>query len=109
MRCCRGAAWLARPHNQKVTTMSKTEFERITCDDVRVGDKIARARSHVAKAVVHINEGGSSRRLFFTWHDDARRPGRKYGDNIRPRRDAKLWRVVAKAMSVDAAEGQGRR
>lgn len=73
-------------------------WERVTCHDVSVGDRIARTRTETPQAVVHIHEGQTSRRLFFTykvpeWGRKAAR-NEPWGDNIRPRRTAKLWRVA---------------
>lgn len=73
--------------------MAPTLYERVTCEDVRVGDSIARAKTHEFFAVEAIHEGPLSRRLIFN-----NRPGRydrrPYGFNICPRRTAKLWRIV---------------
>lgn len=55
--------------------------ERITAEDVRVGDRIARARGHEFLRVVRIDEGPVTRRFH--------RAG-----NIRRRRTAKLWRLT---------------
>jgi hypothetical protein len=63
--------------------MATKTFERITCDQVQVGDRISRTRKGEFHPVAKINEGGKSRRLIF--------PG---GFTIRPRRAAKLWREV---------------
>jgi hypothetical protein len=62
--------------------------ERITCDDVRVGDQVARARTHHFLTVEHIDELEKSRRLHVG------KGPQHYGDNIRPRRSAQLWRLV---------------
>jgi hypothetical protein len=59
-------------------------WERVTCDDVRVGDKIARAKTHEPFEVAEISEGEKSRRLIAAG-----------GGSIRPRRAAQLWRVEA--------------
>ncbi len=66
--------------------------QRIVCDEVQVGDYIARTRNAPFLRVVEVREGEKSRRLCFT----APKPGarRDWGENIRPRRDAKLWRLV---------------
>lgn len=102
--------------------------ERITADDVQVGDRIARTRTEVFRLVERIDEGPVSRRLHFgreacpepepktTPEGKHYCPGcwRRYGGdapeasqiaihghgtmgsgNIRPRRTAKLWKVVA--------------
>lgn len=70
-----------------------TKYQRITCEDVKVGDAIARTRSAKFDVVTRIDEGPISRRL---WYGDPyvsamgrHFPGR---GNIRPRRTAKLWR-----------------
>lgn len=59
------------------------QLERITCDDVKVGDRISRNRKGSFNAVAKINEGARSRRLIFAG-----------GVSIRPRRTANLWREV---------------
>lgn len=69
-----------------------TQYQRITCEDVKVGDRIARAKSHPFNEVVEIHEGPVSRRLIFTHAAPEAR--RDWGQNIRPRRTAKLWRIV---------------
>lgn len=62
--------------------------ERITCEDVRVGDRIARTRELAPRCrVTAIDEGPVSRRLHL------RRLDRPQTFNIRPARTAKLWRV----------------
>jgi hypothetical protein len=109
-------------------TSSKPQYERITVEDVQVGDRIARTRTEGANRVESIDEGPTTRRLHFG-HEDCPQPplktaphnGNRYcpgchrwvnsgdnskaivtighgqtgGGNIRPRRTAKLWRVVA--------------
>lgn len=62
------------------------DYERITCDDVIVGDQIARAKTHEFRTVTKIDECYSTRRIYFV-------AGRR-GDNIRPRRETKLWRLA---------------
>lgn len=63
------------------------EYERITCADVKVGDRIAHAKTHKFLMVEHIDECSQTRRLHLTeWIGDWRET------NIRPRRDTKLWR-----------------
>lgn len=80
-------------------------YERITADDVRVGDRIARAKTRNFPRVVAINEGDVSRRFALKYVGDdlpawmSRDPSQleRYGrdaGNIRPRRDARLWRLV---------------
>ena len=68
-------------------------WTRITCDDVKVGDRIARTRTatSVPQEVVEIREGEKSRRLCFTHPEPGAR--RDWGQNIRPRRTAALWRL----------------
>jgi hypothetical protein len=66
-------------------------WERITCDDVRVGDRVARARTHEAWEVFQIDEAPKTRRLHVVI------PGKDFPNgfvrhNIRPRRTALLWR-----------------
>ena len=77
------------------------DAERITCADVAVGDRIARTRTEPFPRVTTIDEGPVSRRLHLeyvagdvpTW---AESPGFGYNaGNIRPRREAKLWRLSA--------------
>ena len=72
------------------------DAKRITCEDVRVGDRIARAKTHTFEEVVEIQEGPISRRLCFTPSepDAGARSRRDWGRNIRPRRTAKLWVLV---------------
>lgn len=96
-----------------------TKHERITVDDVQVGDQVARTRSALFCRVETIDERQVTRRLHFApqpcpvvaMHEDSthcpychRTPaqivamgghGKVGGGNIRPRRTAKLWRVVA--------------
>ena len=69
------------------------QYERITADEVEVGDRIARTRNAKFTEVVAIDEGPVSRRFWFGDSDSTnlRAPGRW---NIRPRRTAKLWREV---------------
>lgn len=73
-------------------------FERITADDVKVGDKIAKTRTGVFAEVTEIEEAPVSRR-FHLWALDnfglsARRSAAgAFIGNIRPRRTAKLWRL----------------
>lgn len=66
------------------------KFERITCADVKIGDRIARAKTHTPVEVEAISEGQVSRRLIA-----------KAGGTIRPRREAKLWRVVEPAQETE--------
>lgn len=70
-------------------------YERITCQDVQVGDRIARVRTDDFEAVTHITEGPKARRLWFGVPHYGRY-GRFFpgNHNIRPRRDTKLWREV---------------
>lgn len=68
------------------------QHERITCDDVQVGDSISRTRGGQFETVVAINEGPVSRRLCFTQPEPGAR--RSWGRNIRPGREAKLWRIA---------------
>jgi hypothetical protein len=70
----------------------ETQYERITCDDVEVGDSIARAKTHTFHEIIEIHEGPVSRRLCWTKPNPGAR--RDWGQNIRPRRDAKLWRIA---------------
>lgn len=83
------------------TSTESPSYERITCDQVEVGDRIARAKSHPFEKVVHITEGPAARRLFFSYSQESRLPGSRsrhpgkwWGSNIRPQRHAKLWREV---------------
>lgn len=95
------------------------QHERITVEDVSVGDRVARTRTAGFDRVESIDEGPTTRRLHFAsepcpvvaMHEDSehcprchRTPaqivamgghGKVGGGNIRPRRTAKLWRVVA--------------
>lgn len=61
-------------------------YERITCEQVEVGDRIARAKTHPFYPVVDIREGEKSRRLLFRQHA------------IRPNRSQKLWRLTPEAL-----------
>lgn len=115
---------------------SRTQHERITVEDVKVGDRVARTRTEPFPPVESIDEGPTTRRLHFgrtpcpeppllviqegkaegelycpdchrwdtyvgelsprthvTIADDGH--GLVGGGNIRPRRTAKLWRIVA--------------
>lgn len=114
MRGLTGALVKCASQLRKAAPMNKTE--RITCEDVRVGDRIARTRTAVFLAVEAIDEGPVARRLHFAREacpePDEWRPsesgrycaachllagqghGNVGGGNIRPRRTAKLWRVV---------------
>lgn len=110
---------------------STTEHERITVEDVKVGDRVARTRTEPFPPVESIDEGPTTRRLHFArlacpeppllMVQEGSHEGRRYcpacsrwedsgdssrslveaghglvgGGNIRPRRTAKLWRVVA--------------
>lgn len=75
--------------------MNDTTYERITCEDVCVGDSIARTRGAKFDTVTRIDEGPIARRLWFgePYISPMGRhvPGRL---NIRPRRTAKLWRLI---------------
>lgn len=57
-------------------------YDRITAEDVRVGDAITRTRTALAYVVTAIDEAPVSRRFHLQGHG-----------NIRPRRTAKLWRL----------------
>jgi len=61
--------------------------ERVTCAQIEVGDKVARARTHPFHEVVAIDEGPVARRLHLRRNDGLS------GGNIRPRRDSLLWRI----------------
>jgi hypothetical protein len=85
---------------QEVKQMDSITWERITCDEVEVGDRIARVRNHGPQRVIEIREGQASRRLCFTRPAPGAR--RDWGQNIRPNRTAKLWRVVEPAGESDS-------
>lgn len=83
------------------------KYERITCDEVEVGDKVARARTHEFWEVLQIDDAPKTRRLHVLI------PGRRHSDgfvskdhayNIRPRRTALLWREVPDYTEVDHGE-----
>lgn len=109
-------------------TSSKPQYERITVEDVAVGDHIARTRTDTFYPVESIDEGPGTRRLHFArvacpriefsgtsvlgidkgrrycsvchrWEADGH--GLAGGGNIRPRRTAKLWRVVVSAVDPE--------
>ena len=82
--------------------------ERITADDVAVGDVIARAKTHDWGKVVAINEGDVARRFALERVTDKVYPPNSFNPNagstvpagtdmgnIRPRRTAKLWRQTS--------------
>jgi hypothetical protein len=48
-----------------MSTKTEQGYERITCEDVKVGDRIARTRSATFHAVESIDEGPTTRRLHF--------------------------------------------
>ena len=102
---------------------AKPEYERITVDQVQVGDRVARTRSEYFPEVASIDDAPLTRRLHFA-REACSRPGMKAsptgnsyckgcfrrrvtleaeghgtqgGGNIRPRRTAKLWRIVRAA------------
>lgn len=64
------------------------QYERITCADVRVGDRVARTRGGPFLLVYQIGEGNTSRRLYLQHILGDAKAG-----TIRPRRTAKLWRL----------------
>ena len=69
------------------------EYERITADDIGIGDRVARAKTHEFEEVTEIVEGPVARRLIGgrlpdRWSNDTRRT------IARPRRTAKWWREV---------------
>lgn len=64
---------------------------RVTCEQVEVGDYVARTRNEPFTKVIEIREGEVSRRLCFTRPVPGAR--RDWGLNIRPRRTAQLWRL----------------
>jgi hypothetical protein len=66
-------------------------WERIVCDDVKIGDYIARTRQESPVRVIEIHEGPKSRRLIYGRSTPGAR--RSWGANIRPGRTAKLWRA----------------
>jgi hypothetical protein len=72
-------------------------IERVTVDDIQVGDQVARARTHTFREVAYIHENPSTRWL--TYGPDPRRIDARYnpeGDvgRDRPRRTAQWWRIV---------------
>lgn len=79
-------------------------YERITADDVQIGDHIARTRNDKFERVDCIAEGPAARRFQTTITTDHPRPEAygggffaRAGDRrtiMRPRRTAKLWREV---------------
>ena len=60
------------------------EYERITAAEVKVGDRIAHARTHTFHTVVDISPGPTSD--YITLSD---------GRRIRPRHSTRLWRELA--------------
>jgi hypothetical protein len=87
------------------TMTAETTYERITADDVKVGDRIARTRTEKFTTVDSIDEGPIARRFSqtvpekgSTWVEgrlEWRETGRMVAGTImRPRRTAKLWREV---------------
>lgn len=116
-------------------TSSTMQYERITVEDVKVGDRVARTRAEHFPTIEAIDEGPTTRRLHFA-HEACPEPpllvvqegknegelycpdchrwesyvgelaprtrvtiaadghGKVGGGNIRPRRTAKLWRVI---------------
>lgn len=66
--------------------MTDRKWERVEAQDVRRGDQIAKAKTHEPSEVIDIGPvGASSRWLHFQ------------GGRIRPRHDAKFWRLVEDA------------
>lgn len=81
-------------------------YERVICDDVQVGDVIARTRNDDFGEVIAISEGATSRYLNLTRVDTVERTNVFTGEvykleagqdlgRIRPRRSAKLWKRVS--------------
>jgi hypothetical protein len=48
-----------------MSSSTVTEFERVTVEEVQVGDRIARTRNDTFHAVESIDEGPTTRRLHF--------------------------------------------
>lgn len=81
------------------------QHERITAEDVRVGDRIARTRTATFREVESIREGDTTRRFLYVptpreiaWHEEHGYPmgggSGHVGGTDRPRRTAKWWREL---------------